>query len=252
MNETIRILGLGFFSGTAEEAVAVARQGGLVVAPSGPGLADMPGDAVYRAALEAADVRLLDSGLLAWLWEWRHKRPAPRISGYLFLTHFLQLPDIAASGACLWVAPSPAAAEHTRTWLAKERGLAAPPESWYVAPDYTRDAVADEALLALVRKGRPRFIFICVGGGPQEKLGAWLKARLDYRPTILCTGAAIAFLTGEQAPIPYWADRARLGWLLRILHEPRKFLPRYWQARRLVSLYRRWGEDAPPSVKSGK
>jgi UDP-N-acetyl-D-mannosaminuronic acid transferase (WecB/TagA/CpsF family) len=107
--------------------------------------------------------------------------------------------------------------------------------------------VHDVALLELARVRRPRFIFIGVGGGPQEKLGAWLKARLDYQPTILCTGAAIAFMTGEQARIPPWADRARLGWLARCLQNPRKFVPRYWQARKLVALYRRWGEEAPPA-----
>ena len=103
----------------------------------------------------------------------------------------------------------------------------------------------DETLLTLVRAQRPRFIIIGVGSGPQEKLGAWLKGELDYQPAILCTGAAIAFLTGEQARIPAWADRARLDWLWRCVSEPRKFVPRYWRARKLAALYRRYGDHAP-------
>jgi N-acetylglucosaminyldiphosphoundecaprenol N-acetyl-beta-D-mannosaminyltransferase len=248
MSGIVKILGLDFFQGTVEEAVEATRGGGLVVAPSGPGLATLRDDADYRTALDAADVRLLDSGLLAWLWERRHGEKLSRISGYRFLQQLLKLPDLAQPRASLWVAPTTEAAARTRKWLAENLLLIVPPESWHVAPVYDANAVADEALLALVRARHPRFIFIGVGGGPQEKLGAWLKSRLDYRPAILCTGAAIAFLTGEQARIPDWADRARLGWLMRCLQDPRRFVPRYWQARRLVSLYRRWGDQAPPAI----
>lgn len=245
MSTLIRILGLDFFQGSVTEAIHAAATGGLVVAPSGPGLATLPDDTTYRAALAAADICLLDSGLLAGLWESKHGRKLDRISGYNFLVEFLKLPDLTQPGASLWVAPNPAAAIHTREWLARERNLVVPPEAWHVAPQYEAADVKDEVLLKLARERRPRFIFIGVGGGPQEKLGAWLKPRLGYRPTILCTGAAIAFLTGEQARIPAWADRARLGWLLRCLHDPRRFIPRYWQARKLVSVYRRWGDQLP-------
>jgi len=243
----VRILGLDFFQGTVAEAVQAARAGGLVVAPSGPGLATLPEDEVYRAALSAADVCLLDSGLLASLWEARHQQKLSRISGYYFLEEILKLPEVAQPEASLWVAPAPASAARTRQWLDSNRRIVTTPRQWYVAPQYDPSTVNDGVLLDLARVRRPRFIFIGVGGGPQEKLGAWLKARLDYKPAILCTGAAIAFLTGEQARIPDWADRARLGWLMRCLQDPRKFVPRYWQARKLVTLYRRWDEQAPPA-----
>ncbi len=242
---TVRILGLNFFQGTAAEAVQAACAGGLVVAPSGPGLATLPKDDVYRTALSAADVCLLDSGLLASLWERRHHQPLVRISGYYFLEEFLKLPGLIEPAASFWVAPSAASAARTRAWLASTRKIATPAEAWHVAPQYGSARAEDAKLLEIIQARRPKFIFIGVGGGPQEKLGAWLKARLDYRPAILCTGAAIGFMTGEQARIPGWADRARLGWLMRCLQDPGKFIPRYWQARKLVALYRCWDEQSP-------
>ena len=244
---SVRILGLDFFQGTVGDAVEAVRTGGLLVAPSGPGLADLPNDPVYQAAVTAADVRLLDSGLLALLWELRHLQMLTRISGYIFLAQFIRLPELSDPASSLWVAPTPAAAQRTQAWLNQVFGYAPPPEAWHIAPQYATDIVVDPVLLALAKQRQPRFIFIGVGSGPQEKLGAWLKARLEYRPTILCTGAAIAFLTGEQARIPNWADRSRLGWLARCLHDPRRFVPRYWRARRLVSLYWHWGDQAPRS-----
>ncbi|HVU37074.1 MAG TPA: WecB/TagA/CpsF family glycosyltransferase [Opitutales bacterium] len=241
----VRILGLDFFQGSVAESVQAALAGGLVVAPSGPGLATLTSDLAYRDALLAADVRLLDSGLLALLYESRHHRKLTRISGLYFLEEFLQSREIRAANATLWVAPTAESAQRTRQWLAQAHGVETPPECWHIAPRYDPARVQDEALRALIQKQKPRYIFIGVGGGPQEKLGAWLKARLEYRPTILCTGAAIAFLTGEQARIPAWADRARLGWLARCLQDPMRFVPRYWQARKLVALYRRWDDQMP-------
>jgi len=245
---TVRILGLEFFQGTVAEAVKIARAGGLIVAPSGPGLVTLPEDEVYRAALAAADIRLLDSGLLALLYEFRHRQKLSRVSGYYFLDEFLKLPEVALAGKSLWVAPSPESATRTQDWLWRTYHLEAPSPFWHIAPKYDAIKVHDDTLLALTRRHRPRFIFIGVGGGPQEKLGAWLKSQLDYRPTILCTGAAIAFLTGEQARIPDWADRAKLGWLMRCLQDPRRFVPRYWQARKLAPLYWRWDDKDPPKT----
>ncbi len=245
MNPPVRILGLEFFQGSVRESVEAVRGGGLLMAPSGPGLAGLPDDPVYAAAVQQADVRLLDSGLLAWLWELENHRQLTRVSGYLFLAEFIRLPELEDPCSSLWVAPTEASKRHTQAWMLQNLGHTPPPEAWYVAPQYAPDVVQDEALLNLIQTRRPKFVFLGVGSGPQEKLGAWLKSRLDYRPAILCTGAAIAFLTGEQARIPDWADRARLGWLARCLQNPRRFVPRYWRARRLVSLYRRWGENTP-------
>jgi UDP-N-acetyl-D-mannosaminuronic acid transferase (WecB/TagA/CpsF family) len=77
---------------------------------------------------------------------------------------------------------------------------------------------------------------INIGGGVQERLGFYLKENLSYRPSIICVGAAIAFITGQQAAIPVWADTLMLGWFLRCLHAPKKFAPRIWKGLRLMPL----------------
>jgi hypothetical protein len=91
---------------------------------------------------------------------------------------------------------------------------------------------------------------MAIGGGVQEKLGAWLLSGLDYTPAVQCTGAAIGFLSGEQANIPVWADQCRLGWLFRCLDEPGKFIPRYWEARKLLSLMLQYHGRLPGAVEA--
>jgi len=61
-------------------------------------------------------------------------------------------------------------------------------------------------------------------------------------------GAAIAFLSGDQAHIPFWADRLALGWLVRCLRDPRVFVPRYLRAFKLAYLVVRYDDKPPPAT----
>ena len=49
----MRVLGVDFFDGNVEKAIKKSQKGGLVVAPSGPGLAsDLRRSEAYRLALK--------------------------------------------------------------------------------------------------------------------------------------------------------------------------------------------------------
>jgi UDP-N-acetyl-D-mannosaminuronic acid transferase (WecB/TagA/CpsF family) len=109
--------------------------------------------------------------------------------------------------------------------------------------------IEDPALLALLERLRPQHVVVTVGGGTQERLGLYLKQRLSYRPAIHCIGAAIAFLSGDQVGIPVWADKLYLGWLFRTIADPKRFGPRYWEARKLLGLMVRYRERLPGPVE---
>jgi N-acetylglucosaminyldiphosphoundecaprenol N-acetyl-beta-D-mannosaminyltransferase len=106
--------------------------------------------------------------------------------------------------------------------------------------------VADESLIAILEQRKPKHIIIGIGGGIQEKLGFYLREHLSYRPAIHCIGAALAFLTGDQKPIPMWADRLYLGWFLRLARAPRHYARRFSPAFRLPGLILRYGRELPP------
>jgi len=77
------------------------------------------------------------------------------------------------------------------------------------------------------------------------ELALHLIENLVYRPAVVCTGAAIAFLSGKQAHIPIWADRTGLGWLWRCFYDPKKFIPRYLSALSLFMVILRFGPEQP-------
>ena len=95
----------------------------------------------------------------------------------------------------------------------------------YIAPNY-KNKFYDHKLIKIIKSYKPRYIIINIGGGSQEPLAVNLKNNLNYQVSIMCTGAAIAFLTGEQAPINKFIDKIYLGWFTRIMWNPRLYLGR--------------------------
>jgi UDP-N-acetyl-D-mannosaminuronic acid transferase (WecB/TagA/CpsF family) len=231
-----QILGIRFYVGQPPGLMELTKQGGLIAVPSAPVLTHLTEDEVHRAAVEGCDFAITDSGFMVLLWRFFTGDRLVRISGLRFLQALVDLPEFRAPRATFWVMPTPADSVANRRWLVAQ-AVAVADDQVYLAPIYApTGALRDEALLAQIEKTRPAFVILCLGGGVQERLGYYLRQNLGYRPAIICTGAAIAFLSGRQTNIPKWADRLFLGWFFRLLSDPARFLPRYRQALRLPGL----------------
>lgn len=239
-----RILGVNFFVGDAPAAVRIGREGGLVVAPSAPGLVDLGRDREYRRALLGADLALTDSGLLVLLWNAMTFDRINRVSGLEYLRLLLANPEFYEPRAVFWVMPSEDAMRRNLRWL-KANGYPTEANDCYVAPRYPKGPVSDERLVGLINERNPRHVIIGVGGGVQEKLGLYLKSQCAGRPAFHCIGAAIGFLTGDQVRIPDWADQKLLGWLFRCVSDPRRFVPRYARALELPLILWRYRTRMP-------
>lgn len=246
-----RFLGIELGAVSSAEAVEFPLDGGLVLAPSGPGLCTLEWDCHYREALEKADLNLPDSGLAIFLMKGLGLGKLPRTSGLGFLMALLERPELRVPGASMWVMPSRTSMERNLEFL-RTTGIPVGENDCHLAPIYPwRGEVCDPALLEKIRSGNAQFVFVCTGSGSQEKLGLWLKRNLPAPITICCIGAAIGFLSGDQVRIPAWADRVCLGWLFRCLSSPRKFVPRYVAAIRLIWLAIRY-RDKPPPMRGSK
>ena len=244
MDHTETILGVRFFNGPVDEAVeTMSRNGGLLVVPAGPALVKLQSDEGYRRALVSADMAIADSGAMVLLWRILTGRRVERISGLKFLKHLVAQLGSRPNERVLWIVPSQAAHEKTIEWL--RRANLTGTADFYVAPRYAAD-VRDDGLVAKIDQRPPAHVVVGIGGGVQEKLGLFLKENLRARPAIHCIGAALAFLTGDQPPIPMWADRFYLGWLLRSLRQPRIFMPRYFSALKLAGMIARYRDQLPP------
>ncbi len=239
-----RILGIEFFCGSAREAIVTMRHGGLLVVPAAPALKELGTDPAYRESLLNADLVITDSAYMVMIWNVLEDDHIHRLSGLEYLRELLMEPDVRAAENTVWIMSSPTSAKRNLRWLA-EQGISVPEENIYMAPIYGREIV-DGALIERLDRLRPQHVVVTVGGGTQERLGLYLKRNVNYRPSIHCIGAAIAFLSGDQVLIPVWADRFYLGWLYRCVSDPKQYVPRYWAARKLLQLMVKFRSQLPP------
>lgn len=228
------ILGIRFFAGPCSDAVAKGLAGGLNLAPSGPGLAHLGEDPAYLRALRQADLLLTDSGLMVLMWNFLERDRVIRTSGLAYLSALVAHPGFENGRASAWVMPHPAARDRLLAWAAN-RAMPVSADDCYLAPRYPPEGeLQDPDLVTWLSAKQPCHVLVCVGGGVQERLGIYLRDALPFRPAIHCIGAAIGFLTGDQIRIPMWADSLRIGWLVRCLSAPGRFVPRYLDALKLV------------------
>ena len=238
-----QILGVNFYVGDVQGAIRRIARGGLLVVPAAPALKDVAWNEDYREALINADVAIADSAFMVLLWNLMQGDSIPRLSGLKYLRELLLQEDVRMPGSTFWVMAGRASSRKNVAWLNSE-GIDVPSDCVYEAPMYG-SKIEDKELILKLQTLRPKHVVITVGGGTQERLGLYLKRNLDYLPAIHCIGAAIAFLSGDQVRIPDWADRLYLGWLLRCLSSPRRFIPRYFSAPQLIPLLWRYRDQLP-------
>jgi UDP-N-acetyl-D-mannosaminuronic acid transferase (WecB/TagA/CpsF family) len=244
-----RILGINFFVGSAEEAVQIGLQGGLVVVPAAPALVELQSNEHYREAVFNADLAITDSGLMVLLWRMIAGKKIPRVSGLKYLKLLHEMKALQPCESVLWIMPNAAARDQNLAWL-RSQGYDFTDRDCYLAPHYSSGSIVDDVLVEMTNQRKPKHIVVCLGGGTQERVGLMLKRKCDFKPSIHCIGAAIGFLTGNQVRIPVWADKFYLGWLFRCFSEPGKFVPRYWKACKLVPMMIRCRENPPRFIPS--
>jgi N-acetylglucosaminyldiphosphoundecaprenol N-acetyl-beta-D-mannosaminyltransferase len=245
VNMTAQILGIRFFNGDANEAIAaMSQRGGFLVAPSGTCFARLREDEMYRRAVLAADLAIADSGLMVSTWRLLQHENVRRISGFKYLKHLLEKLKGEGTEEVFWVLPNERAQQKLFDWSHRE-AFPITRENCYVAPRYGSN-IEDRNLLTMIQQRRPAHVTIAIGSGAQEKLGYYLRENLSYRPAIHCIGAALGFITGEQTAIPDWADGYFLGWLFRLAAQPRHFIPRLMRGFELPWLIWKYGGNLPP------
>ena len=147
MIPTRQILGIRFFNGAVDEAVAsMFHHRGFLVAPSGTCFARLREDETYRRAVLAADLAIADSGLMVVLWRLFRREDVHRISGFKYLKHLLTSLKGAGKREVFWVLPTEDARQKLLDWSRRE-AFSIDKENCYVAPRYGSD-VKDRNLLS--------------------------------------------------------------------------------------------------------
>lgn len=236
MMRKYHIAGVSFVDADFDGVNSQLSEGGVLVVPAAPAFAEIKNDPSYYASLQKATVAIFDSGFMCLLLLLRGIR-VRKLSGLKYLRYFLAHHGQLRSAETRVFTIDPSERESTLNRKLLETHSIDVSGRQYVAPVYSTDEIVDAALIQKVLTARPDIILINLGGGVQERLGVYIwesVAMRGYKPKVICTGAAIAFLTGAQAAVPSWMDEMYLGWLARVISSPRRFGVRYLSALRLI------------------
>lgn len=224
-----------FLNGNFNDAHNKIIKGGLLVAPAASALIDIEKDKIYHNSLIYSDVALFDSGFFCILLRIFKKYKINKLSGYKFLKEFLDIKKN-HNKVFLLIDPTKEDSYFNKKYL-RERKFKNVHS--YVAPFYrdNKSYSKDKNLLKKIKKYNPDFIIINIAGGKQEPLGLYIKKKVSKKISIICTGAAIAFLTKRQAPINDFIDSIYLGWALRLIYSPTTTYKRFLKSFKLISYF---------------
>lgn len=230
----LHMFGIRFIDASFTEIFDELKKGGIMIAPSAPSLTPITHDIVYHNSLKNSNFAILDSGLFCLLLLLFKGIKVKKLSGLAFLRKFLKT-DFQEESLFL-IEPSCMDATANRALLLSY-GYTLNKSHQYIAPIYKQGEIVDLELMNILKKVRPKYLLINLGGGVQERLASSIKDHLnDPSLSIICTGAAISFLTERQAKIPEYLDNVYLGWLMRCLFDYKKFIPRYFQALKIIPM----------------
>lgn len=222
----INIFNLRFLDANIHEIYNEAEKGGIMIAPSAPSLTLLQTDSTYRLAMEHSKFAIFDSSFLCFCLMLIKGIRVKKISGLRFMSYFLlKAKDLKINSIFLI---DPTTNDRLKnSALLRSHGYDLIDSYQYIAPIYNKGPIIDPVLLKQLEIFRPTWILINLGGGVQERLAHYIQSNISFKSSILCTGAAIAFITGEQAKIPSLIDRIYLGWLIRCVTDCKQFVPRY-------------------------
>jgi UDP-N-acetyl-D-mannosaminuronic acid transferase (WecB/TagA/CpsF family) len=206
---------------------------GLFVFPSGPGIASINTNKEYFLSLKKSDLVFFDSGFFVLLLKFLKNVKVRKFSGYKFLELFFIYLKKNRNKKVFCIDPNKKFSKSNKIFL---KHLGVKKTYHYLSPKFNSENIFDKDLLKKIVKARPDFIMTNIGGGTQEILGLYLMKKLKFKVTIICTGGAISFFTGDQAPINNFIDKFYLGWLVRLIFNPFIFFKRYLIALKLIPM----------------
>jgi N-acetylglucosaminyldiphosphoundecaprenol N-acetyl-beta-D-mannosaminyltransferase len=224
-----------FFYNNYREIISIIdKNGGYLVAPAASALSEINRNKIYYNSLLKSNVAILDSGFFCILVRLFYKIKISKFSGYKFLKLLLNDKKIKKKKILL-INPSKIDTKLNENLLKKFNFKN---YKSYEAPNFNlKKNIKDEKLLKIIRKIKPNYILINIGGLKQEPLALYIKENINFKISIFCTGAAIAFLTKKQAPINDIIDKFYLGWAIRLLFNPLSTYKRFFKSFLLIKFF---------------
>ena len=164
MIKQIKFKGITFKNFDIKDFKKIIEKKGLFLFPSGPGLSTIEKEMPYLRALKNADYNFFDSGYFVLLLKYFKKIDVNKFSGYLFLKLFLEYIKKNNNKKLFLVDPN-IRLSVSNTKLFNKLGVSKKNINNYIAPHYDSKSISDKRLLNIVKKIKPEYILLNIGGG---------------------------------------------------------------------------------------
>ena len=235
-NNTILFRGIKFYNLSPKKILdKMINGGGYLVAPAASSLQTIDNNRLYHAALKNSTVAIFDSGFFCICLRIFNKVKIKKLSGFLLMKNFLSRTSIKKKRILL-VNPNVNESKINYRFFKKKKFLNI---YSYIAPQYNAPHLFnDHKLFKVIKNSKPDIILINISGEKQEVLASCIHKKIQNKKTsIYCLGAAISFFTGTQAGVTVLTDKFYLGWFMRWVKEPHKYLPRVVNSFKLIKLF---------------
>lgn len=176
----------------------------------------------HLKSLQKSSVAILDSGLFCLCLLIFKFIFVKKFSGYKFLKSFLS--DTTVKSKKILVLDSCKEEKKKNKVFLKYKKFKF--IKHYICPFYNPELIRDKKLINVINNYKPAIVIINISGGVQECLALYLKENVHLKFTSICSGAALGFFSGFHEPINSYIDKFYLGWFVRVVFDPVKFIPR--------------------------
>ena len=221
----IKFLGIKFYNENYTQIKKrLFQKKGYLVIPAASALSEvfLKKNHHYLNSLKKANIAIFDSGLFCICILFFKFILVKKFSGYKFINEFLR--DKMMKSKKILILNSVKKEKKLNTILLNSNKFQF--HKHYICPIYIPKLVHDKILIKIINNYKPEVVIINITGGVQEPLALYLQQNTNVKFVTICSGAAMGFFSGSQAPISKFMDKYYLGWLVRLIHNPSVFIPR--------------------------
>jgi N-acetylglucosaminyldiphosphoundecaprenol N-acetyl-beta-D-mannosaminyltransferase len=223
------VLGVGVDAVQISDTVSILqdwiarRDGCRYVAVTGMhGISEAVLDPTFRAALDAASLRVCDGMSLVWLGRWHGHALRRRVYGPELMDTFCGVTG--ARYRHFFYGGAQGVPEHLANVMQSRHGIQV--VGAYSPPFRPLTPEEDNEVIRMIEAARADVLWIGLSTPKQER---WMYEHRDKLtvPVVLGVGAAFDLNTGRLSQAPRWMRENGLEWLYRLLAEPRRLWKRY-------------------------
>ena len=230
----IKFLGIKFYNENyAQIKKRLFQKKGYLVIPAASALMEvyLKKNRYYLNSLKKANIAIFDSGLFCLCILFFKLIRVKKFSGFKFMENFLS--DTTLKSKKILILNACKKEKKNNIILLNSNKFKF--HKHYICPIYNPKLAHDKILIKIINNYKPEVVIINISGGVQEPLALYLQQNTKVKFVTICSGAAMGFFSGSQAPINKFMDKYYLGWFVRLIHNPLIFIPRLTKSLFLIA-----------------